>query len=426
MSARHHRRDTYAERLAAVSTRIIAAQRPIRILQAITWPDSVRRRFFEEEARELPAYEYPALRFDPAAVQREFREIGRGLDAKDPMHGILRETCEQYARVTEMLAARGTARFHQISRELYGAPGDVLLDSGTTSLDLARHLGAALGGGNAMLGPREEGRIPDGEAAQILRRRLGVFFKDDRVVVEVSPRLTVDAAAGANRIRVKKGAMFSRREVKYLEQHEGQIHVATTLNGLRQPFLKCLAKASPRSTRYNEGLAVFSEWAGQSLTVRRLLKLKERVIGIRMAEEGADFLELHKHHLSLGYTPAEAFEASRRVFRGGDVRGRWPFTKDASYLSYFVRVFTFLRAAMKLGRYREIDMLFAGKVTLEDIPVLRRLQRKRLVVKPRYLPPWARNKNWLACHMALSTFIDRIRLSDVERGYERLLGSRED
>jgi uncharacterized protein (TIGR02421 family) len=419
-------RDTYAEKIASVSARIIVAQRPIRILHAIAWPDAVRKRFFAEGARELPAWEYPALTFDAPAVQREFREIARALDGKDPVHRILRETCEQYARVTEMLAARATPRFHQISSELYGAPGDALLGGSTTNLDLARHLGAALGHGSGSLGPREEGRLSDVEAAGILRRRLSRYFKDDAIVVEVSSRLTVDAAAGANRIRVRKGGVFTRREVKFLEHHEGQIHVATTLNGLRQPFLKCLAKASPRSTRYNEGLAVFSEWAGQSLTVRRLLKLKERVLAVRMAEQGGDFLDIYRHHLDLGCAEEEAFEATRRVFRGADVRGRWPFTKDASYLFYFIRVFTFLRAAIRLGRFREIDMLFAGKIALEDIPVLRRLQRKRLVVKPRYLPPWARNKDWLACHMALSSFVDGLPLSDVEREYESLLGSRVD
>jgi uncharacterized protein (TIGR02421 family) len=416
-------RDTYAQKLAAFSARIIAAQRPIRILHAITWPDSVRRRFFEMKGRELPDYDYPELSFDPAVVQREFRGIALDLDSRDPMLRILKESCEQYARLAELLASRGTPLFHRISSELYGAPGDLLLDRSTTNLDLARHLGAALGGGAARPGPEERGRISDEEAASILRRRLRRFFKDDPIVVEVSSRLTVDAAAGANRIRVKKGAKLTRRQVKYLEHHEGHIHVATTLNGMRQPFLKCLAKASPRSTRYNEGLAVFSEWAEQSLTVRRLLKLKERVIGIRLAEDGASFLDLYRHHLDQGYSEDEAYEASRRVFRGADVRGRWPFTKDASYLFYFVRVFTFLRAAIKLGRYREIDMLFAGKVTLEDIPVLRAMQRRGLVVRPRYLPPWARNKDWLACHTALSSFVDRAGLSEAERGYEALLTS---
>jgi uncharacterized protein (TIGR02421 family) len=417
--------DEYAGALADVSTRIIAAQRPIRILHAITWPDSVRRRFFEKGARELPSYEYPDLRYDVAAVQRELRDIERDLDGSDPVHRILNETCRQYARVTEMLAARGSARFHQISRELYGAPGDPLLDGGRTSLDLARHLGAALGGASS-LGPPEVGRIADEEAAAILRARLGRFFRDDPVIVRLSGRLTVDAAAGANHLKVRKGALFTRRELKYLEHHEGHVHIATSLNGMRQPFLKCLAKASPRSTGYNEGLAVFAEWAGQSLTVRRLLKLKERVVGIRMAEEGADFLDLYRHHLALGCDEDEAFEAARRIFRGGDVRGRFPFTKDSSYLFYFVRVFSFLRAAMKLRRYREIDTLFAGKITPEDIPVLRRLQRRKLFAKPRHLPPWARNKNWLACHMALSSFADRIRMTEVERRYEDLLGRARD
>ncbi len=419
-------RDGYGRKLAAVSNRIIAAQKPIRILWAITWPDSVRQRFFEQGARELPRYDYPALRYEPAGVHRDLRDIMRRLDAKDPVHGILSETCEQYALVVDMLAARGTPRFHQISRALYGAPADRLLGTSMTNLDLARHLGAALGGHHARLGPRVKGRISSRQAAAILRRRLSRFFKDDKVIVQVSGRLTADAAAGANKVKVKKGVLFTPRDLKYLEHHEGHVHVATTLNGLRQPYLKCLAKASPRSTRYNEGLAVFAEWAGQSLTVRRLMKLKERVVGIRMAEEGADFLDVYHHHLGLGYESEEAFEAARRVFRGGDVRGRWPFTKDVSYLASFIRVFNFLRLAVKLRRYAALDLLFVGKVSLEDVPVLGSMMRRRLVERPRYLPPWARNKNWLACHMALASFVDRIRLPEIERYDARLLGESAD
>src|SRR5262249_55002998 len=59
-------RDPSAERLASISDRIVAAQRPIRILQAITWPDAVRARFLDREARELPEFEYPPLAFDAA------------------------------------------------------------------------------------------------------------------------------------------------------------------------------------------------------------------------------------------------------------------------------------------------------------------------------------------------------------------------
>jgi uncharacterized protein (TIGR02421 family) len=258
------------------------------------------------------------------------------------------------------------------------------------------------------------------ETVELLTRRLGRVFRGDRVRVEVSSQLTADAAAGANRIRIKKGRMFSRETVNYLEQHEGYVHMATTLNGARQTVLPILAKASPRAVRVNEGLAVFAEWASHTITVRRMRRLVDRVLAIRMAEEGADFREVWRSFVERGEPEAAAFDIARRVFRGGDLRGSFPFTKDASYLGDFLRIYNFARVASKRRRLDLIALLFAGKVTLMDIPVLSRHALTGEVRRPRYLPPWMKNPDWLTAHMAVSSFLDDIRLSGTEEFYEDL------
>lgn len=413
------RKEPYHGFLRRISTGLVKAQKEIRVLKALHWPDSVGQRFLARKGLELPRVEYGPLPFDVRAKAAEFRAIENLLDPGDPLQGILRDTAAQYREVLGMLGGRGTRTFYQASCRLYGHPMEPFAGQTTRNVDLARHLDRILGNG-AHLEPPRGRMLTAEETVVLLKRRLGRVFRGDRVRVEVSHDLTADAAAGANRIRIKKGRMFSRETVNYLEQHEGYVHMATTLNGSRQPVLPILSKASPRAVRVNEGLAVFAEWASHTMTVHRMRRLVDRVLAIRMAEEGADFREVWRSYVDRGENGAAAFDIARRVFRGGDLRGKAPFTKDASYLGDFLRIYNFTRVAGKRRRMDLLALLFCGKVTLLDIPVLSRHVLTGEVRRARYLPPWMKNPDWLTAHMAVSSFLDDVRLRGTEEHYEDL------
>src|SRR5262245_65034014 len=77
---------SYESMVRALSDRLVEAQRPIRILDAIKWDDGVERAFFEKGCRELPSvtrdyYLSRPLPFNPEQKLHEFhlieREIGR-------------------------------------------------------------------------------------------------------------------------------------------------------------------------------------------------------------------------------------------------------------------------------------------------------------------------------------------------------------
>jgi len=398
-----------------VSRALVLAQREIRILRALHWPDSVADRFFEKGARELPTPPLVPLGFDPREKEARFLEIEARPDPGDPLQEVLRQTALQYVEVVKMLEARGTKEFHEISARLYGHPLEPFSGQSVTNLDLARHFDQILDPRSCRdLTPPPRYDIPAEDAARLLERRFRRAFPGVRVRVEVASNLTADAAAGADRIRVKRGRLFGKDTLDYLEQHEGYVHVATTVNGREQPWLPILGKASPRATRVNEGLAVFGEWASHTLTVARVRRLVDRVLAIRMAEEGADFLQVYRAFLDRGEPPPAAFDISRRVFRGGDVRGGAPFTKDSSYLGDFLRIFNFARVALKRRCLGLLDLLFVGKVTVQDLPVLSERLRTGEVAPPRFLPAWCADKNWLASHMALSSFLNLIELARTE------------
>jgi uncharacterized protein (TIGR02421 family) len=411
--------EDYRRHLRRAAAALVESQREIRVLKALNWPDSVAQRFFKKKAKELPRVEYGPMGFDPRRKLREIRDLEDLLDPNDPMQVILRDTARQYREVVRMLEGRGTRAFYESSRRLYGHPMEAFAGQTTTSLDLAKHLDGLIGRGQSTA-PVDGPRYSAEETARLLERRLGRAFRGAKVRVEVSNQLTADAAAGADRIRIKRGRMFGKETIDYLEQHEGYVHIGTTLNGRRQPVLPILGKASPRAVRVNEGLAVFAEWASHTMTLARVRRLVDRILAIRMAEEGADFLQVYGRFLERGETPATAFDITRRVFRGGDLRGGAPFTKDSSYLGDFVRIYNFARIAAKRRRMDLLALLFAGKVTLQDIPVLSRHVLTGVVRPPKYLPPWMVNRDWLTAHMAISSFLNTIRLSGTEEFYEDL------
>src|SRR4029078_2351155 len=118
-------------------------------------------------------------------------------------------------------------------------------------------------------------------------------------------------------VQVKRGARFSRRDVLQLEHHEGDVHIATALNGRAQPLTPFVGYPSPRTTGTQEGLAVLTEFLTQSTGVPRLRRLSDRTIAIKMAEDGASFLDLFRFLRSGGYDEVSAYDSARRVCRGG-------------------------------------------------------------------------------------------------------------
>ena len=166
--------------------------------------------------------------------------------------------------------------------------------------------------------------------ARIARRRPPM-----EIAVILDERTTAKVVAGMSRVRIRPGATFASSEAEGLWHHEIETHALTAHNGACQVNAPFLRSGGPRTTRTQEGLAVFSELYNRTLSVQRLERLAVRVKLVDMAEQGASFLDLHRYLVGLGAT------AARRLFRrsahlpGRPVRGlgalhqgrllpRWP------------------------------------------------------------------------------------------------------
>lgn len=421
---------SYKEIVAQLAQRIVDAQRPIRVLQALRWDNSVEEQFRKSRYRELPKVELDGygkndLGFDPKVQEVLFEEIARDVDLElgesDAIGSILSRTAMEYRDVVRMLSARGTPLFYAYSRKLYGSPKDKFPDGKASLRDLGHVLYEILTKiDDALLGIRYERNLPSDVAASELNRRFATYFEDNAVHVEVDDAILSDAAAGSDYVKVRSGAMFSSRDIDILEVHEGWVHVATSLNGQAQTVAKWLAKGPPRTTTVQEGLAALCEIFTFRTYPRRARRLNDRIIAVDKAEDGASFIDVFEWFRTEGYDEEECFNNTRRIFRGGVLEGGAPFTKDACYCKGIVLNYAFIQSAIQHNRVDLIPFLFVGKVAHEDVPVLARRVNDGVVKPPRYLPPMFRDLNGLAIWMAYSTFFTSLGSEAVSDYYAKL------
>ena len=237
----------YKETIRELSDSIVAAQAPIRILDAIKWDTETRNDFFKNGFKKQPAidlsyYENRPLGYDTHEKYKQFhlieREITRRLGHFNPVGQIMRRMCREYSHVIRMLEARGTPEFSMLSEELYGSSTDVFHEGDPNIASLGCIMAEALKNiDRSMLLLNDEKTIGGEEAIAILQERLNQVFSEpqDSIRVLLSDGIVADAAAGADYIKLRKEAKFSIRDLRILEVHEGWVHLGTTLNGMRQP-----------------------------------------------------------------------------------------------------------------------------------------------------------------------------------------------
>lgn len=415
--------------IRSLSDRLVEAQAPIRVLDAIKWDDGIRDRFFRDGCRKLPEvdadyYKRRPLSFDPAERLQLFqdieRDITRQLGTFNPVGQIMRRMCREYRMVLRMIEGRGTAEFGRISQELYGSASDAFHAGDPTITDLGIMLSESLSNIGNDLG-REPKTIAAPEAVAILQERMNQVFPDDQAVrVFESDGIVADAAAGADYIKIRSDAMFNQRDLKILAVHEGMVHVATSLNGQHQPICTFLAKGPPSSTVTQEGLAILMEVITFASYPSRLRKLTNRTRTIQLAETGADFLEVFRFYQGEGYSEEDSYTNASRVFRGSSSDGL-PFTKDLAYLKGFILTYNYIQLAVRQGKLQQIPLLFCGKTTLEDMRTLGQLVEEGLVVPPRYLPEPFADLNALSAWMCFSGFLTNLSLDRIEADYANIL-----
>lgn len=181
---------------------------------------------------------------------------------------------------------------------------------------------------------------------------------------------------------INKNHVFSENEIEVLTNHEIGVHMVTAINGMLHP-LKIFSHGFPNYEETQEGLAVFSEYMSNNLTVNRLKELAYRVIAVDGLAKGYSFSRTFRElHNQYDLDRETAFYITLRAHRGGG------FTKDYLYLSGLKKVYNYYKQG------KDLKLLLTGKISLSYLNSIASLHDKGLSVPAKHITDsYLQNKN---------------------------------
>lgn len=310
-----------------------------------------------------PEFTYRELETDPDVARTMLDDIDIAA-VEDPTLGhLLRAKHREVELQLDMLEARGTEDFLQLSIELYGGVSPALRKQAEAILDTVTSTEAP---GEAL---DAEGFLALAEAEIAHYREVD---PDIEMHAEIRPDVNGVMVSG-DTLLIGPESKVQRRRATALLHHEVGTHLVTQVNGAHQP-IKVLGAGLAGYDETQEGLAVLAEIAAGGLTAFRLRQLAGRVITVHRLIAGASFAEAQEAMVADGFPPGSAFTTVMRIYRSGGM------TKDAIYLRGLVELLDHLADGGVL------DLLWLGKFSLNDLPLIADLQDREVLQPARLLP----------------------------------------
>ncbi|MCL6265844.1 flavohemoglobin expression-modulating QEGLA motif protein [Flagellimonas myxillae] len=311
-----------------------------------------KHRFFASKFTAEPNLKYPKLKFDPYKLHRLFfsQRLERIKDER--IRQLYQEVIYHYSNMIQCIETIGKSRkFYYNSLRVYGTPTE-------RDVQNARYI----------LHFEDEPSSSDMDkvySAEEARAYFEEFSKryDFPLNIKYSTHIAAEAMVSnsSQSLLIRKNIKFSKNQLLTLSNHEIGVHLVTTFNGLLQP-LKIFSNGLPKNVETQEGLAVFSEYMGGALTLKRLKELAYRVLAADSLIKGYSFADTFDLiHGQYKLNRDEAFGITLRAHRGGG------FTKDRLYLSGLRKIYK------RYQKEESLDVLLSGKVALEDENMIRYL-----------------------------------------------------
>lgn len=416
--------------LRRLSHELRETQKDLRILSHVAWDQSIEARFhrgqsIDTQVRKLYSKRRPRFELDEKLGQlRDLRaKVRKKLGVHSAAGQLLLGRIADYENVAHLIAYSGRDEFATYSRALWGTSRDQLFSDGTTILQYARRLQSLI---KTLITPQQsmddQKVIPAAAVVELMKAQFRQVHLSQHIQLILSDRITANAAAGAGKIKIKRSAMFSPKDVQVLIYHEAYTHVATTMNGASQPFAKFLAFDSPRCTSTQEGLAVLMEIFSNTTYPARLKKIADRVIAVGLVEDGHSPKQVHDYLCGEGYRESEAYQLMSRAFRGTALRPGQAFGKDLSYLTGLVECFNFIQYCLVRNKTDLLPLLFVGKLNLAELPYLEQLREEKLLAAPQWVPSPFLDldalSSWFVCTQALGQLGDHERHARYRTTFE--------
>ncbi|MEE1963484.1 flavohemoglobin expression-modulating QEGLA motif protein [Allomuricauda taeanensis] len=303
-----------------------------------------KQRFFASKYTVEPEFKYPKLKFDPYKLHRLFFSQRLERIGDDSLRKLYQDIIYYYANMVQCIETIGKGKnFYYNSLRVYGTPTEKDVQNARFILHFT-----------------DEPAVSDMEkvfSAEEARRYFESFVHQYNFPLNIRYSTNIAAEAmvsnSTQSLLIKKNTKFSKNQLLTLANHEIGVHLVTTYNGLQQP-LKIFSNGLPKNVETQEGLAVFSEYMGGALTLKRLKEIAYRVLAADSLIKGYSFADTFDLiHGQYKLNRDDAFTITLRVHRGGG------FTKDRLYLSGLRKIYK------RYQREESMDTLLTGKVALE-------------------------------------------------------------
>lgn len=358
---------------AALSARDLAVDHTLAMLSGsvrfildVTPVDAdAQRAEFVAGTVEEPHFTYRDLESDPDVLEAQLDHAP--VDAvQDPtLAELLRGKDRELRLQLEMLRARGTDDFRQLSVELYGAVGPSLRQRAE---DLVDRLEV----------PDDPVELVHAEDVKVMAdAEIELYREQDPdlgIHAEVRPDVSGVLVEGDTLLLGEDAAVAAER-VEALLHHEVGTHLVTQVNGTGQP-VRSLASGLAGYDETQEGLAVLAEVGCGGLTPFRLRQLAVRVLTVHRMLSGATFRESWTALRDAGIPAGAAYTTTMRIYRSGGL------TKDVVYLRGLLDLLDHLRSG------GDLELLFLGKFALRDLPLVGDLRDRGVLCPARLRPRW--------------------------------------
>ncbi len=252
----------------------------------------------------------------------------------------------------------------KLSKELYGEPNQSQVSAAIQILESSDL-------------PQDKTDIADFDAKYLKSEIKDIFSKlqlPTNWEVEISSRATGVITSVDGKIFVPADGLYSAQRVKELINHEVGVHALRGANGIVQP-LKIFSQALHGYSETEEGLASTSELLVGKLSSAKLSRFAGRVVAVASLHQGLSFFATFQRLAGYScFSSEDTYDIVARVYRGGG------FAKDHIYFCGFEKIKDYL---LQNG---DIKLLYAGKISIADAPLVSRLIQDGHLNPPQHLP----------------------------------------
>ncbi|MBI3894088.1 MAG: DUF1704 domain-containing protein [Candidatus Wallbacteria bacterium] len=343
-----------------------------------------------------PHFKYRPIPFEVSSTISELSQLDKLLDGSELGELYRRKIDELNTQLLLLNTVGDTQKFMGYSIALYGTPAHGHL-ADVKPLDVARiWLSAPRNTEDRCIPPVSDNPLEWTVQKDLLDEALYYGFPCS---IRVKDHLSSNAAAGEQSISLRRGILYSRKESLRLKVHEVGFHLLTTFNARQHP-LRIFEIGTPGYLADQEGGAIWAEEESRAITNHRLAVLGARTVGIHMAVGGACFWDVFDAMVTEhGFDEEDAYYVCERVFRGG------VYTKDAIYQKGYYNVRSHVRFGL-VDPYVFIN----GKIGIDAVPLVKALMEEEILVRPRYIPRFLQDADWIHSWKTLSA------TSDLHRG----------